>query len=193
MLGKILSSLSVLAVALTAQAGSIASLQLESASHLALNILQEDWSADEISTIDRPAFTLTYPTGWHIATSQDDYDADHLFTIEVANGDSYITIKLFVPDANTDADDIMFSILTTLDGPMIETYSRDSFNNWGQFEGQGVHLKGKIAGFLPGGARIFVSTMGQRGILVTELYYADDLDAAFPGFDLIRKSFAFKD
>ncbi|MBC2593579.1 hypothetical protein H5P28_04820 [Ruficoccus amylovorans] len=190
---KFLSSSFCLLAGMAGTYAGISGLEtLGSANQLALSVLQEDWSPNEIKKLDRPGFSLTYPADWTVATQQEDFDADRLFTIEVANADSYITIKIFVPDADTDADDIMFSILTTLDGPMIETYSRDSFEQWGNFKGQGRHLKGKIAGFLPGGARIFVSTDGPKGILVTELYYSDDLDKAMPGFDLIRKSFVFK-
>lgn len=168
-------------------------LSVESASQLALSVLKEDWAPNEVVVLDRPAFSLQYPAGWKVATSQQDYDADRLFTIEIANGDSYITIKVFVPDPNADADDLIFSIQTTLDGPMIDTYSRETFENWGSFQGKGLHLKGKIAGFLPGGARIFVTTTdGQKGLLVTELYYSDDLEEAMPGFDLVRNSFKFK-
>ncbi len=191
---KILSSLMAFLASITAANATMNGLPLiESATQLALTTLQEDWDPSEVAVLDRPGFSLRYPVGWKVATSQQDYDADRLFTIEVANADSYVTIKIFVPDADTDADDIMFSILTTLDGPMIDTYSRDSFDNWGSFKGEGVHLKGKIASFLPGGARIFVSTEGKKGILVTELYYSDDLETALPGFDLIRKTFAFKE
>lgn len=166
-------------------------LQQNLAGKVALSVIADSWSESEMTAIVRPGFALKYPSNWKLASGQADYDPDRLFTINVAGGDSYVTIKIFKP-SHADADDLMFSVLETLDGPMIETMSRNSFGTWGKIKGEGRHLKGKIAGFLPGGARLFVSVTNGRGILVTELYYSEDTAEALPGFDLIRNSFRFK-
>ncbi|MEM8550281.1 MAG: hypothetical protein AAGF10_05770 [Verrucomicrobiota bacterium] len=144
-----------------------------------------------LKTIDRPAFRLQYPTSWRLGTNQQDFNADHNFTIMVEGTDSYIEIKIFKLGSIT-ADQLMASLMETLDGPLIDTKKRESFTRWGEINGQGRHLMGEIAGFFEGGARIFVSTENEFGILVTELYYSDDKEKAMPGFELIRRSFQFK-
>ena len=47
-------------------------------------------------------------------------------------------------------------------------------------------------GMLPGGARIFVIVRDNQGVIITEIYYAEELNDAFPGYDLIASSFRLK-
>ncbi|MEM9226693.1 MAG: hypothetical protein AAGA45_01890, partial [Verrucomicrobiota bacterium] len=150
-----------------------------------------NWSSSELKTIERASYTLQYPSSWRLGDGQQDFNIDRNFTIMVASTDSYIEIRLFKPTV-VNSQQLMRSLMETLDGTMIDTEERQSFSQWGKINGEGRHLMGEIAGFFEGGARIFVSTENDRGILVTELYYSDDKDEAMPGFELIRSTFQFR-
>lgn len=152
-----------------------------------------EWSASDLATIDRPGFTLKYPRDWKIATHQPDYNPDRLFTIETP-GSSHIAIEIFDLNSNLNLSQTMADVIQALDGPAVETYSYGDFEQWGQYQGEGRHLKGKIMSILPGGCRVFVTSIPGKGkgLLVTEFYMSDDLPQAHPGFDLISQTLVFK-
>ncbi|MEO0794112.1 MAG: hypothetical protein AAFX93_03065 [Verrucomicrobiota bacterium] len=151
-----------------------------------------DWSDSEVSTISRPGFSLKYPSNWKVASHQADYDPDRLFTIETP-GQSHIVIEVFDVHGSVNLEQTMSGVLEALDGPAIDTYSYGDFESWGSFQGEGKHLKGKIMRIIPGGCRIFATTIPGKGkgLLVTEFYMSDDLPDALPGFDLISRTFVF--
>lgn len=152
-----------------------------------------EWKASEMATIDRPAFTLKYPSGWTIAKHQADYNPDRLFTIETP-GSSHIAIEIFDLRPGMNVSETMRDVLQALDGPAVETYSYGDFETWGHYQGEGKHLKGKIMSLIPGGCRVFVAKIPEKGkgLLITEFYMSDDLPEAHPGFDLISQTLVFK-
>lgn len=142
-------------------------------------------------TIDRPGFTMQYPASWKIATHQNDYDPDRLFTIDT-EGQSTITIELFESIAGRDTDDMLFNAMTVLDGPLVDTYSRSDLDNWGPHRGSGKHMKGKVMGMFPGGAIVFFTEENGKGVMITQIYFSEDLPDAMPGFELISNTFRLK-
>jgi len=150
------------------------------------------WSPSEMATIDRPEFSLKYPSSWNIATHEGDYNPDKNFTIET-DGQSHIVIQIY-DITNRNLDEMIWNIISALDGPAIETYSYGDFDQWGTYQGKGKHLKGKVLGLIPGGARIFAAKVPSKGkgFLITEFYMSEDLSTAMPGFDLIGQSLNFK-
>ncbi len=148
------------------------------------------WDDDEITVVEHPVYTVAYPKTWQVA--KDAEAGDKVITFMVGGSDSYITIRLYEAGGGIDEHAMIASVLETLDGPLIETISRENFSTWGSYNGQGRHLKGMIAGFFPGGARIFTAVINEQGILITEVYYSEDLDEAMPGYDLVQQSFVLK-
>lgn len=152
-----------------------------------------EWSESEMATIDRPGFKLKYPKDWTVAKHQPDYNPDRLFSIETP-GSSHIQIEIFDAKPGMDVTQTMQDVLQALDGPAVETYSYGDFEEWGHFEGEGKHLKGKIMSIIPGGCRVFVTVIPgkNKGLLVTEFYMSEDLPEAHPGFNLISQTLVFK-
>ncbi|WP_309398770.1 hypothetical protein [Cerasicoccus maritimus] len=151
------------------------------------------WSESELATINRPGFSLKYPKDWEIASHQADYDPDRLFSIETG-GASHIMIEIFDANSGMNLESTMQSVLTALDGTAVNTYSYGDFETWGQYNGVGRHLKGKVMNIMPGGCRVFACVVPgkNKGILVTEFYMSDDLPNAMPGFELISQTLIFK-
>jgi len=147
--------------------------------------------AQQLTTIDRPGFSLQYPASWQVATYQNDYNPDKLFTIDT-DGQSTITIEVFESIDGINSDDLLFNAISVLDGPLVDTYSRSDMSQWGDLQGRGKHLKGKVMAMFPGGARIFFAQRNGKGVMITEIYYSEDLDTVMPGFETIGRSFEFK-
>ncbi|WP_309381697.1 hypothetical protein [Cerasicoccus frondis] len=158
-------------------------------------VLEEagSWSQSDLATINRPAFSLSYPKEWTIASHQADYDPDKLFTIETG-GASHIMIEIFDANSEMDLENTMRNVLIALDGTAVNTYSEAKFDTWGKYTGQGKHLKGKVMNLFPGGLRVFATVIPgkNKGLLVTEFYMSDDLPNALPGFELISQTLVFK-
>ncbi len=150
------------------------------------------FAQDDTKTIDRPGFTMQYPADWVLADKQSDFDADRFFTIDT-DGRSSITIEIFPAVEGQDPDDLLFNAIYVLDGPLVDTYSRSNFSKWGRLQGEGTHLKGKVMSLFPGGARIFFAQEGGKGIMITEIYYAEDVEnGVAEGFEFIGNNFYFK-
>ncbi|WOO42843.1 hypothetical protein [Rubellicoccus peritrichatus] len=147
--------------------------------------------SNDVTVIDRPTFVMQMPATWKVADYQPDYDPDKLFTIDT-EGQSTITLEVYETVQGQDTDDLLFNAIYVLDGPLVDTYSRSSFNKWGNLTGHGKHLKGKVMSMFPGGARIFFCQHNGRGLMVTEIYYSEDLQDVMEGFELIGKTFQFK-
>lgn len=151
----------------------------------------DEWKPEEMVKYERETFRFHYPTGWAPATHQGDFDPDQRITID-SKGQSHIVIEILPDGSLLDPDRVMAGLLQAYDGPALEVLGRSDFDEWGLARGRGVHLKGHILGIEPGGIRLFVATVGKRGLVVTEYYFSDELPDAMPGFDLIMQSLAFK-
>lgn len=59
----------------------------------------------------------------------------------------------------------------------------------GKFYGRGVQIEGKVMNQYPGGIRIFVSDpIGGKNFVVTEFYYAEDIEAYMRGMGMIQET-----
>lgn len=152
-----------------------------------------EWNNADLTTIDRPGFTLKYPRDWKLASKQSDFDPDRLFTIETP-GSSHIVIEIFDVNGGMNVEKAMEDVLLALDGPAVDTYSYGDFETWGPYKGVGRHLKGKIMSIIPGGCRVFAAVIPgkNKGLLITEFYMAEDLPTALPGYDVISQTLVFK-
>lgn len=134
--------------------------------------------------IERQAFRLSYPADWKIDTEDEDYDPDHLFSV---NGPESSFVMFFVYDFASDPKVNVQAQVDAFSDLVLE--SKDTrFAKWGNLEGEGVHLRGKIHD-LPGGIRIFSHTTDTESVTVVAMYFQEDLDIVTPGFVLIENSF----
>lgn len=149
------------------------------------------WSASEIQALDRPGFRIVFPRNWTLATHQDDYDPDRNIIID-SPGESYVTISFFEAKPSDNSRQIIENMRLAFEGPLVSVISRGEFTQWGPRGGSGLHLKGHIMKYFPGGVRFFVMFEQGVGVIVTEFYYSEDLEIAMPGFELIAQSLEFK-
>lgn len=145
----------------------------------------------EVRKMERPGHVFYYPAAWHIASDQPDYDPDSNFTIDT-EGRSSVTFEFFPVQPGENHAQLLSNAVYVLDGPLVDTFSRSPFTRWGKHEGSGMHLKGRVMGAFPGGARIFILTQGSRGVMITEIYYSEDLMEVMQAFEHIGDTFEFR-
>jgi hypothetical protein len=152
-------------------------------------LLAADSASNEVA-IDRPSFTLKYPSNWKEDTTAKDYKADSNFTLNSAKN-SYVQFNLApkAPDLQKVLDNATFN----LDGLAITTLSRSPLTQWGSYKGVGVHLKGKILDSYPGGIRVFTFNTANHNVLIIEFYYSTELDTVEGEMAFISQSFQVKD
>ncbi len=155
---------------------------------VALPLSAADDSSNEVS-VDRPAFTLKFPSNWKMDSAAKDYNADNNFTINSAHN-SYIQFNLSVKAA--DLQKVLDNAVFNLDGLAITTLSKSDFTQWGGYTGKGLHLKGKILDSYPGGIRVFVFNSGDHNVMVVELYYSNELSQVQGELDFIGQNFKMK-
>lgn len=140
--------------------------------------------------LDRPGFSLEYPSNWSVDTAADDYEPDHCFSID-SPGSCFVGFIVFEPaiDMAEAVEDIAGEYRATL----IKNPEESAFDSWGALTGTGVHLQGRILSLAPGGARVFATTTESSTLVVYEVYYDEDLPMVGPAFELVRSSFRFKE
>lgn len=138
-------------------------------------------------------FVFEYTEGWEVASNDADFDPEHRLTLN-SMGDSTIYVQIMdTNNAKRGDDDLLFSVLEVLDGPLINVSGRRSHDRIGQLEGAGKHLTGKVMNMFPGGAIIFVHRKHHRALLLTFIYYQGEYAKASECLERIGKTFRFKD
>jgi hypothetical protein len=151
-------------------------------------VLQDEASADEKhpQSLRRPAFELQYPGNWQIKTTDDDYDPDHLFSIE-SPGQSF---EMFiVADGELDPQVSLDAQVSAQTSKVMHDAVQKPFTHWGSHDGVGVLLTGKHLGIAAGSIRIFSFRAGDRTFTLVESTYDDDRAKVAPGFALIERTF----
>jgi hypothetical protein len=136
----------------------------------------------------RDAFRVDYPGNWQIDSADEDYDPDHLFSIDSPGSSFAMFLVLDVPSepaTNVEEQVRQFSKL-------FNNSAESRFTNWGKYSGEGVHLQGRIFG-MKSGVRIFSSSSSSRSIIVVQQCVDEDLADVEPGFDLIERTFELID
>jgi hypothetical protein len=136
----------------------------------------------------RERFRLEYPGNWTIDLEDEDYDPDHLFSIE-SPGSCAITFIVF--DAAISARDSMEAQVEAFVPRFVKNAVQTPFARWGAYDGEGMKLAGKILGVQKGSIRIFAHESAREDLTLTlvELCFDEDLPLVQPGFELIEGSF----
>jgi hypothetical protein len=161
----------------------------DSASAPSPPIVKVEDDSPVITTLERPNFTLKYPSNWKEDVTAKDYDANTNFTL-VSPKISYIQFTL--RPKSDDPAKIVADTVKKLDGPAITTLSKTKLDEWGGHKGQGYHLKGKIVGSFPGGIKVFVFSSPHFNVLIIEDYFSDELRDVQEDFDYISENFKMK-
>ncbi len=158
---------------------------------LALLLFAFSSGAQTLKTIDRDSFSLKYPDTWTIDTKDEDYDPDALFSLDASAEGATIMFMIF--DAVIDVDDMLKAQQEALTKDVIKKPSSITpVNTWGNYNGKGILIQGKILGVLKGRVKIFIYTDNNKSMLVMEQIYDSDLPVTGKEFEQIAKSFKFK-
>jgi hypothetical protein len=148
-------------------------------------------AASEFKVIDRTNFACKYPTAWKEATDDPDYKAESHFTLNGPDKkQSYISFDIV--DKVSDPTKLLASTIESLDGYAITALDKTKIEEWGQFKGAGMHLKGKILGAYPGGIKVFIFNSDHHNIMVIEYYWAEELKDLTADIDYIQNNFTMK-
>lgn len=151
---------------------------------------QTEQKADVRSTrpIVRERFHLEYPGNWTVDEKDEDYDPDHLFSIDSA-GSCHVTV--IVIDAAISAKTSVETQVEAFVPRIVKHPVQTPFGRWGAYNGEGVALAGKILGLMKGSIRIFAHESEREDLTLTivEFCYDEDLPLARPGFELIERTF----
>jgi hypothetical protein len=148
-------------------------------------------AASDFKVIDRTNFTLKYPTAWKEATDDPDYKPEYNFTLNAPDKkQSYVSFNIV--DKAQDTTKLLASTIEGLDGYAINALTKTKIDEWGQFKGTGMHLKGKILDTYPGGIKIFIFNSDHHNIMVIEYYWAEELKDLQADIDYIQNNFTMK-
>ncbi len=147
--------------------------------------------ASEFKTIDRTNFICKYPTAWNEAVNDPDYKPESYFNIN-APGDKNSYVQFSIVDKAEDTAKLLASTVKSLDGYAINSLTKTKIDEWGNYKGTGLHLKGKILDMYPGGIKIFIFNSDHHNIMVVELYWSQELKDLQADLDFISKNFTMK-
>ena len=138
-------------------------------------------------TLTKDTFTFQYPSNWN-RNDEKKSPHDPVDTIILdCPQNSYL--KLFIVEGlninvEEKLNDILQSYITA-----ITPYTQKDIRKWGSLYGRGIQIEGKVMDAFPGGIRIFVSdAMNGKHLIITEFYYAEDIEAYINGTEMIQKT-----
>lgn len=138
------------------------------------------------TALDRPGFSLKFPANWKLRSDDEDFDPDHMFSID-SPGSSFVMV--IVAEGDLEPKDSVREHVTIQTSKLIKNARQMPFSRWGTFTGEGVLLAGNYLGLEPGTMRIFSWRTTGRTFTIVESTYDDDRARVAPGFALIERSF----
>jgi len=139
--------------------------------------------------LERTSFRLQTPGNWKVDTTDPDYDADHMFSID-SPGQSFAMFQVL--EGAVDPKAIVEKQVDAQTSRVVKEATQTPFDKWGRYAGEGVLLKGKLLGTVPGEIRIFAFREGSQTFSIVETTYDEDRSSVQPGFELIERSFEVK-
>ncbi|MGH7289502.1 MAG: hypothetical protein ACREI8_15940 [Myxococcota bacterium] len=154
------------------------------------SLVETEEHADVLAakSIVRERFRLEYPGNWTIDEADDDYDPDHLFSID-SPGSCHVTVIVF--DAATSAKTSVEAQVNAFVPKLVKDPAKTPFATWGAYHGEGMTLAGKILGLQRGTIRIFAheNTPEDLTLTIVEFCFDEDIASVKPGFELIERTF----
>ncbi|GAB2813630.1 hypothetical protein [Ferruginibacter profundus] len=140
--------------------------------------------------LDRPGYALTYPADWRIDSSSKLYDIDSHFTLHSPVESGLVTFFIFnvlKDEKETLEKHVKAQLSTTMkDGTV------SYFTSWGNYQGHGASLKGKLDGLYKSELKIFVYGSETCSFLIVSICADGYRDEVLPGLTQITSSFKIK-
>jgi hypothetical protein len=139
----------------------------------------------------RERFRLEYPGNWTVDENDEDYDPDHLFSID-SPGSCHVSVIVY--DAALSAKQSVAAQVAAFVPRLVRNPVQTPFTRWGAYDGEGMALAGRILGFADGSIRIFAHESAREDLTFTivEFCYDEDLPLVRPGFELIEQTFELR-
>lgn len=141
-------------------------------------------------TLDRELYKMSYAGDWSVDSSDKDFDWDSYFTLDSRSGSGFISI--FVFNTGIDARDAVDQQIKAHLAKTMKDGKVTSFNNWGNYKGEGANIKGKLMGSFKGNINIFSYSSDTSSFLAVYQLLDSDAEKDQPGIDLIKSSFHLK-
>jgi len=191
---KVSVALLVVSVILSLGIGGIAGFFLgvastEAGKNFLAELVEEEQMADvaQPRRLDRAEFQLKYPSNWYVDVEDEDFDPDHLFSID-SPGASYVMFVMGNMEADPEEtlQDQISQFEKLLTAPTI-----NKFDRYGQLSGKGATLRGKIMG-IRSTVKLFSYNEDGFTVMITQQYPDEDLKYVQDGMSLIEDSFSLK-
>ncbi len=144
----------------------------------------------QTTKIDRPGFSLEYPSAWTVDTVDPDYDPDALFSLDI---DENNLMMFIIMNTRVEPQMLIDAQQKELKARVLKkTDSEIPFTKWGAYPGNGLTLKGKLLGVFPGTIRIFAANHEEQTLLVVSQCLDNDLNKWDAAMKLVEQSFHFK-
>lgn len=140
--------------------------------------------------LGRPTYSLEYPRNWSIDSSSKLFDLDGHFTLRSSVESGLITFFIF----NTPQDENE-TLQDQINAQLAETIKNGTvsyFSKWGNYQGHGAIIKGKINGLWKSELEIFVHSTASNSFLITSVYADSYKDDVLPGLNQIESTFKLK-
>jgi hypothetical protein len=153
------------------------------------SLVSDEQPADVANAVrlDRDGFRLDYPANWRVDKKDEDYDPDHLFTIE-SPGSAFVMFILGALDSDPGET---LKMQREQHEKMMSDASFEPFPTYAGLAGKGATMKGRVLG-IPTTIRIFTCNRDGTTVIMTEHCPDEDLKHVRAGFELVEKSFALK-
>ncbi|MEO6612747.1 MAG: hypothetical protein ABIT05_08715 [Chitinophagaceae bacterium] len=142
------------------------------------------------TSLNRPTYSLKYLSSWIIDSSSEEFDLDRHFTLHSPVESGVITFFIF----NTPKDEAE-SLQNQINAHLAETMKDGTvtyFSKWGNYQGHGAIITGKMSGVWPGEIKIFIHSTATSSFLVTSIYADSYKNDVLPGLNHIESSFVLK-
>lgn len=153
------------------------------------DIVQDEQKADVSSPkkIVRERFQLQYPSNWKIDADDEDYDPDHMFSID-SPGSAFV--MFIIGTAELDPEEHL-QIQIRHHEKLMGRMSINRFEKYGRFQGKGATLKGRIMGIRIT-VKLFAFQQDGLSLMITQQCPDEDWKHVQPGMTLIENSFVLK-
>lgn len=152
----------------------------------------------EISRVERPAevanpqtlktdfYELKYPGNWNLDEDDPDFDKENFFLIE-SSGSNFVLVAFDHYESDLDEG---VEIYAEEYEDMMRNPEITEFTKYGNLEGKGKRIEGKVYGNKTR-VDIFCGSVNGITVSVVEWLYLDEEKDVLPGFELIESSFVF--
>jgi hypothetical protein len=140
-------------------------------------------------TISRDRFALQYPSNWSVDETDEDYDPDHLFSIDSSGSTSVMFVVRNEDDTVSPQEKVDAQIEAQMKLMKAPKISR--FDRFGRFAGLGATLTGRSLS-VKRTVKLFAFNAEGLTVLIVQMYSDEDLPNVKDGLELIEKSFELK-